>query len=512
MSKDLAVDQRHPRRLSLWSAAFAAILSIFHANGAAAEDRPPNIVFIAIDDLRTAVGAYGDEIAVTPNMDAFAQNSTVFDRAYVQMATCSPSRASLMSSLRPDALQIYYSSGRTREVQDSVPVDRTMNGFFKANGYETIGIGKIYHVPTDSEKGWSAKVFDHQADESFKRRTLALESESYLAALDSRKPGSSRISRYFYEAADVGDAAYPDGLNTLFAVQELSRLSRNKDKPFFLALGLYKPHLPWNAPKKYYDLYDPETMPLPAFTTAPKNAHAWTMSGYGEMRGYSGFPSAPGAEVPIETLRKVRHAYYANVSYADAMVGKVVAALAELGLDDNTIVVLWGDHGFKIGDYGSYSKHTNFEIDTRVPLMVRMPGNKTASRTSGLVETIDIFPTLATLAGLDAPDKIHGTSFATLLEQPDQNFREATFQQFYRSVRGEEAMGYTVRSKDFRYIAWTKVLTGEVFATELYDHRTDPGETVNIADDPAMAAIIAQHEQIRLRQDHGVGGREFTPN
>ncbi len=495
------IAQTGPRKLRGWlRTGLAIVTSVLVASAASAQDRP-NVVFIAVDDLRTAIGAYGDDIAVTPNMDKFASDSLLFERAFVQMATCSPSRASLMSAMRPDTLQIYYSTGDGGKVQDSIPLDQTLNGFFKAGGYETISIGKIYHHPDDSKAGWSQRHFNAKDDESQRRRARTAGIESYLAALDFKEnSGSNRMKPLLYESEDVGDEAYADGTNTLFAIQELARLSRG-DTPFFLALGLRKPHLPFNAPKKYWDLYDPETMPLPSLMAPPENAHPYTLSSFGEIRTYAG---APGRnEITIDFIRKMRHAYYANVSYADAMVGKVLKAIDHLGLADDTIVVVWGDHGFKVGEYESFSKHTNFEIDTRVPLMIRVPGKQAGTRTAALVETIDIFPTLAELTGQAPPREKEGRSFATLIDNPEQHFRNATFQQFYRGYRGDDLMGYAVRSDNFRYVAWTKTEDGETIGVELYDHRNDSGETANIADDPAYASTLAYMEQLRVAAKHG---------
>lgn len=490
----------------LTAAMAMAVASSAHAQPAkadvtSAEQRPPNVLFIAIDDLRPAIGAYGDPIAVTPNIDALADRSLIFERAYVHMATCSPSRASLMSSLRPDTTEIYYSNWETKKVEDAVPIEATMNGYFKANGYETVGIGKIYHTTTDSAAGWSRPLLDHWSDASFRQRADALEPEGYLAAVDweAAKPGRWRSLPW--EAADVDDAAYPDGLNTLFAVQELHRLART-EAPFFLAVGLRRPHLPFNAPKRYWDLYDADALPLPALRTPPENAHPYTLGNSGEIRGYAQTPQGKNP-FPDDFVRKMTHGYYANVSYADAMVGKLMKALNDLDLGDDTIVVLWGDHGFKLGEYGGFTKHSNFEIDTRVPLMISLPGDDTQRRTEALVETIDIFPTLTSLAGLEAPDDIAGRSFARLLEKPDRDFKDAAFQQFYRGSAEGDLMGYAVRTKDFRYVAWIVKETGAILGRELYDHRTDPGETVNVADEPGMAKIVAKHERLREKEGHG---------
>lgn len=483
-------------RLGKALAALALAFGLITNSAAAQEKRPPNILFIAVDDLRPSLGAYGDDFAITPNIDTLAQRSLVFDRAYVQMATCSPSRASLMSSLRPDTTGIYFSNLETKKVEDVVPIERTLNGFFKTAGYETVGIGKIYHTHEDSEEGWSTPVLDHWADRSIQLRGKSVEPETYLSWI-----GSGKSKPRPWEAGNVGDAGYVDGLNTLFAVMEMHRLAQS-EKPFFLAVGIRKPHLPFNAPKKYWDLYDEALVPMPVRTGPPEKAAAYTMNNSGELHNYAGVGER-GAEYSQSFIRLMNHGYYASVSYADAMVGKVLDTLEELNLDDNTIIVLWGDHGYKIGDYGAFNKHTNLEIDTRVPLMISLPENRNARRTNALVETIDLFPTLASLAGLEAPGDLHGESFEKLLENPDQDFKEVTLQQFYRSKNGKDVMGYAVRSKDFRYVAWMMTETGEADAIELYDLRGDLHEKVNVVNDPALAHIVMQMERIRRAKGHG---------
>ncbi len=478
-----------------------AFLAVSPAIANAQEDRPPNILFLAIDDLRPSLGAYGDTFAVTPNIDALAARSLVFDRAYVPMATCSPSRAALMSGLRPDTTQIYYSRDTTKLVQDAIPAERTMNGFFKANGYESVGVGKIYHLYHDSEDGWSMPVLDHESDRSWKMRQKMVNPESYLEAVKWRDEAGKPWRPAPYEIANVDDAGHIDGANTLFAVQQMHRLAQT-DKPFFFVVGIRKPHLPFNAPKKYWDLYDEAAVPMPTITAPPENASRYSVNNSGELRNYPWTPQA-GEGFSDPFVRKMNHGYYAAISYADALVGKVLDTLKELDLEENTIIVLWGDHGYKVGDYGAFNKHTNLEIDTRVPLMISMPGDRESRRTSAIVETIDLFPTLAAMAGLTAPSDLEGENFEILLENPDQDFKDAALTQFYRGRDGKGIMGYAVRTKDFRYVSWFRTTDNLVLDTELYDLREDPFERLNIADDPAMAGILAEMEALRLNKRHG---------
>lgn len=455
-----------------------------------------NVLFIAIDDLRPSLGIYGDSLAHTPNLDDLARSSLIFDSAYVQSATCSPSRASLMTGLRPDRLQIYYSNATTRMVQDSVATSRTLNGHFQANGYETIGIGKIYHKAEDTESGWSRSVVDHSVSEAFNASFGMLSKEGFLkaSAWEARYPGTRR--GYPWEAADVPDEAYPDGLNARYAMLQLHRF-KDSGKPFFMVLGFRKPHLPFACPKRYWDLYDQEALPLPERTKPPDLSPPFAINNSGELRNY---PDMPQGKEPFteSQVRHLIHGYYACVAYIDSLVGQVIGTLEQTGLARNTIVVVWGDHGYKLGTYGQFNKHTNFEIDTRVPLLVRVPGLPGGQRTQAIVETIDIFPTLAELTETPELAGIDGQSFARIIERPESSFRGASIQQFPRKFKGRSLMGYAVRTNRYRYVAWIDWNDGDVVARELYDHQDDPLESRNLADQAGHAEVIRIHEQIRM--------------
>jgi arylsulfatase A-like enzyme len=246
-----------------------------------------------------------------------------------------------------------------------------------------------------------------------------------------------------------------------------------------------KPHLPFNAPKRYWDLYDPQKIPLAPERSAPKGAPRPARTGWNELRGYHGMPRS--GPMPADTERELIHGYAACVSYVDAMIGRVLDELKRLGLEDDTIVVLWGDHGFKLGDLGMWCKHTNFERDTRVPLIVRAPGMKARGKsTDALTELVDLYPTLCELAGIDLPAHLQGTSFVPLLEDPSRSWKSAAFSQFPRG----EVMGYTMRTRHNRYTEWRKLKGGEVVDRELYDHREDPEESKNLAKDSKFAARI----------------------
>jgi len=291
-----------------------------------------------------------------------------------------------------------------------------------------------------------------------------------------------------WEMADVPDDAYPDGANTERAIAELKRLK--EEQPFFLALGLYKPHLPFNAPKRYWDLYDRDRLAVPA-RDAPRDISRFALTNSGELRAYPGMPKGKQPFSDEET-RTLIHGYLACVSYTDALIGQVLDALKKLDLEDDTIVVIWGDHGWKLGDYGQWCKHTNMEFDTRVPLILKVPGKTTSPRrTEALVESIDIFPTLCELTGVAPTPGIEGRSLVPLLNDPNMAWDEVAYMQYPR----ERAMGYAVRSRNHRFVQWRDQKNGTVLAEELFDHRNDPGETRNVAADPSQAEALRQHRQ-----------------
>lgn len=438
-----------------------------------------NVLFIAVDDLRPELGCYGKSYIQSPNIDALAARGLVFDRAYCQQAICMASRSSLMSGWRPDTNQLYTCAALYSLAPDAL----SMNRQFQANGYETVVGGKIYHHEMDDGKGWD-KVAEfnggwvgrgYVADES--KRIV----EAYEATIQGKK-GRKGLGPAF-EAADVPDNAYQDGQCADFAIEQLRRLAKQKDKPFFLAVGLLKPHLPFNAPQKYWDMYDPETIELASNPFGPTDATKYTGTAWGELRGYLGIrESIKKGKISDEMARQLKHGYYACVSYADAQVGKIIDELDRLGLRDDTVIVLWGDHGWKLGEHGQWCKHTNFEIDTRVPLIVSSPGMKEAGKHTGaLTESVDIYPTLCELAGIAKPSHLEGTSFAPLLSDAARSWKSAVFSQYPRE-RNFEVMGYSMRTDRYRYTEWQNRETKEPLARELYDLQQDPEANANVAE------------------------------
>ena len=456
-----------------------------------------NVLFIVVDDLRTQLGCYGMSWVISPNIDALAEHGLLFESAYCQQAVCAPSRSSVLSGCRPDTTGIYDLQTPLRRV---LPDILTLPEHFKRNGYKTISIGKVYHHAKDDLQGWSEEPFQSSGDWKG-RGYLTDEALEAIALCDAEMVAQGSTRRGLgppFEAADVPDDAYHDGKDALAAIEALRRVSHS-DQPFFLALGFHKPHLPFNAPRRYWDLYDTSSLPLAANAFEPEGVTPYSLTNYGELRGYFGVPKQGDIQ---ETLaRKLIHGYCACVSYLDAQLGKVIQALKEFQLWDNTVIVLWGDHGWKLGEHNSWSKHTNFEIDTRAPLLIRSPSmNKKGTRTDALVEFVDMFPTLCELCGLDIPDHCEGTSFAPLLDNPNLPWKKAVFSQYPRG----NVMGYAMRTDRYRYVEWLDLSTNEVRARELYDHAQDMQENVNIVNRMQPELVQKLSQQLRNGWQHAL--------
>ncbi|WP_157638272.1 sulfatase [Flexithrix dorotheae] len=490
-----------------------------------------NILFIAIDDLRPELGCYGSEIAVTPNLDKLAGNGLLFERAYCQQAICSPSRASLMTGSRPETTTIIENYTYFRDVKPDI---KTIPQYFWENGYETVYSGKIFHGKfTDEELSWSRNPARPAVNkpnfpggyalpenqEIYKRNKAEMKAkyggESYGLGLGPA-----------YECAEVEDQAYMDGYNTDVAIATLKGLAEDKDKPFFLGLGFINPHLNWVSPKKYWDLYKPEEIPLTTQESQPENGAAMGLHASFELRVRDGIPKSGNIEPKL--ARKLKHAYLASVSYVDAQIGRMITALEEAGLRENTIIIVWSDHGWHLGDMGVWGKATNYEIATRVPLMIwtpDMPDKNRGKSTEALVELVDIFPTLCELTGLASPKKLEGQSFAPLLENPNQKWKKAAFSQFPtpalrewaanplsqgmreiyfgplieevegriiaqqkekwdRALFENNLMGYAMRTDRYRLVVWKdrREKDAKPVFIELFDHQSDPNETTNISE------------------------------
>lgn len=451
----------------------------------------PNVLFIAVDDLRPAIGSYGDEVAVTPNIDRLAVEGTLFTRAYVQQAVCSPSRASMLTGLRPDQIGVWDLETHFRE---NVPDVVTLPQYFKKHGYHAREVGKIYHDPAHSKdpKSWSGPSKLHVTKNAPGHKYVLPENTE---GIDGWKASAS-------EMADVADSAYIDGKVADVAIEMLNQL---KDSTFFLAVGFRRPHLPFSAPQKYWDLYDRNEISMPVNPLPTEDAPEYAVHNSKELRGYTDIPET--GDLSGEKIRELRHGYYASISYIDAMTGRLIEELERLNLRDDTIVVLWSDHGFHLGECGLWAKTTNFELDTRIPLIISIPGQKTAGeQTEAIVESVDVYPTLADLSGLSIPENLAGKSLKPLIENPDSNWNKPAISQFPRPWffgDNPEVMGYTIRTDRYRYVQWNKFDSGEIVAQELYDHNNDPLETENIASDKNNREILEELEQKLLKNYPG---------
>jgi iduronate 2-sulfatase len=442
-----------------------------------------NVLFIAVDDLRPQLGCYGQDRIQSPNIDQLAKEGLLFERTYCQQAVCAPSRVSIMSGTRPDTTKIY---NLTTPLRQAMPDVLTLPQHFKKNGYDTFSIGKIYHHTKDDLRGWSKVPYRSQGD--WKGRGYLTEKAQNEMKQLARRQKVTNGRGPAYEAADVADNEYPDGKNTDYAIDVINRF---QDKPFFLAMGFYKPHLPFNAPKKYWDLYPAQKTKLAENPFTPKNVPSYALTNWGELRNYYGIPKkGPCSE---KLSRELIRGYNACVSYIDAQIGRLLKELDRLKLREKTVVILWGDHGWKLGEHGMWCKHTNFELDTHVPMILSVPGMKTKGRrTKALTEYVDMYPTLCEACGLKVPQHLEGLSVMPLLKNPDRLWKKAAFSQYPRG----KIMGYSIRTERFRYTEWQDRKTGKAMARELYDHENDSAENTNLAKQPEYADQIKRLSEI----------------
>lgn len=495
-------------------------------------EKKPNILFLAIDDLRPELGCYGSPIAVSPNIDKLASQGLMFENAYCQQAICSPSRASIMTGARPESIGVIENYTDFREANPDIV---TLPQQFIKNGYQAVCVGKIFHgIYNDPKFSWSRQPIRPQLERVTTMGGYAL-AENQEIWQNNKKVMTEKYGEAAkrglgngpaYECADVPDVTYEDGYYTIQAIETMNdMLAKNPDKPFFLGLGFKKPHLNFIAPKRYWDMYNPADIPLATQTEAPKNGAAMGLHPSFELRVRYGIPKE--GQIGDSLARTLKHAYLACVSYIDAQIGMMIEALEEAGVRDNTIIILWTDHGWHLGDMGIWGKATNYEIATRVPLIVWTPDMADQFRgvsTNALVELVDMYPTLCEYAGVNLPKHLEGQSFLPLLENPERTWKSAVYSQFPSPALREWAanplspgmretyfgplieeveeriieqqgdkwdrdlfenrlMGYGMRTEQYRLIVWkdyTKPDSEPVYL-ELYDHQSDPSETVNIA-------------------------------
>ncbi len=466
----------------------------------------PNVLFIAVDDLRPALGCYGDGDAISPNIDRLAARGMVFQRAYCQQAVCNPSRASLMTGLRPDTTKVWDLKSHFRQelpahladlpqycggshFRQANPDVITLPEVFKRHGYIARSVGKIYHGSPQAQdpQSWSDEAILNVV---WKSADYLLPANQAGAAVSW--PGFKMAAT---EAADAPDNAYGDGKVAEAACELIAGFG---DSPFFLAVGFRKPHLPFSAPKRYWDLYERDAISAPQHAEKPTGIPDFAWHNSRELRGYADIPDE--GPLPDDLIQQLRHGYYACVSYMDAQVGKLLDALEKHGYEDNTIVVLWGDHGYHLGEKALWCKTTNYELDTRAPLIISAPG-MAAGECAALVEFVDIYPTLVECCRLPEREGLDGLSMTPLLRQPKQPWKTAAFSQFPRpwAYRGEPAvMGYSMRTERFRYTEWQDFRSGRALERELYDHSASHAEIKNLAGDAAYMRIVAELSR-RLR-------------
>jgi arylsulfatase A-like enzyme len=487
---------------------FVILISLLAAHATCAPKARPNVLFIAVDDLRPELGCYGSVHIKSPHIDQLAQDGILFTQAHCQSAVCNPSRASLLTGLRPDTLKVWDLQSNFR---DHKPEAITLPQVFKQNGFHSVGIGKIFHNIIPDDQSWSEPKlhingypFDPDAVYRSERGIEYIENrKAQITANGQQDRYLDRLGEWYIKAMacempDVPDDAYFDGAQTTVALEKLAKL-KTMGKPFFFAVGYYRPHLPFNVPKKYWDLYDRAEIPLAKNRYVPQNAPPMAINNLRELRGYSDFKHVVHpfqASLAEQESRVLKHGYLASVSFIDAQVGRLLEGLKRLKLDDNTIVILWGDHGWKLGEHGSWCKMTNYEVDTRAPLIISSPATRGKSiRTHRLVEFVDIYPTVCDMAGILIPDGLEGTSAVPLFSEPERPWKTAVFSQFLRegiwvAPDGLEYMGYSIRSERYRYVEWHCWPTQKLAAVELYDHQNDPSEDVNIAGDVQHAETL----------------------
>jgi iduronate 2-sulfatase len=425
----------------------------------------PNILFIVVDDLRPELGCYGKELISSPHIDRLAAEGTRFDRSYCNVPVCGASRASLMTGLRPARNR--FLDYLTRADEDA-PGITTLPGHFRNNGYYTISNGKVFHHGDDAIESWD-EIW-HPVSNSTSWRDYALQ-ENVLQDTADRFRGPP------FERADVHDSTYMDGKTAEKVLLDLQRL-KEMDRPFFLATGFLKPHLPFNAPEKYWKIYDGKVT-LPGNNHPPENAPPESLHNFGELRAYAGVP----AEGPVtdDFARELIHGYYACVSYTDAQIGKILDELERLELDRTTIVILWGDHGWNLREHGLWCKHCNYETSLHTPLIVKVPGTTQVESSSEIVEYVDIYPTLCELAGLQLPGHLQGNSFMELLYDEEATSDGVAVCQWYAGIT-------TIRENWF-YTEWVHD-NDSAYARMLYDHRVDPGENFNVSERESNSGII----------------------
>jgi len=481
-------------------------LDALEAEKAKDNTQRPNVLLICIDDLKPLLGCYGDPLAKTPNLDRLASRGLRFDMAYCNQAVCAASRNSLMLGSRCTSIGIYDLSKNFRQ---AVPDAVTMTQYFMQHGYRVEGVGKILHTGhgnEDDKASWSVPTLvekvveyvspDHETSGQLTREE-AYFSNKMLNKIRSLPKGPA------WENADVDDNAYADGRIASESIRRLQAAKKRRDTPFFLAVGFVKPHLPFTAPSKYWNMHDPASFPLATQKKLPKGAPEIADKKAGEIANYAPMPDS--GEVDDKVARHLIHGYYAAVSYMDAQLGRVIAELDRLDMAKNTLVVLWSDHGWHLGDLGIWTKHTNYEQANRIPLVIIAPGVTQPGSTRHLAETVDIFPTLVDLAGLpkpEVPQPLDGISLTPVLKDPTTQIKDHAYHCF---PRRQGIIGRAIRTGRYRFVEWKKPGSpAETAELELYDYEAARPESENLATQKPevvkqMQRILATHPEAEPR-------------
>jgi iduronate 2-sulfatase len=492
--------------LTLFIALLLAPLAALHADDI--PKQKPNVLFIVSDDLKPLLGCYGTAWIQSPNIDRLASKGTVFTANYCQVAFCAPTRFSLLTGLRPDGTGVYLNPDQPQDMlRTRLPEMVTLPQHFKNHGYITHPLHKVFDGRTVDQghdaASWTVPYGPWELAPGEKPAPGGYQDPATKArlaeAMKQRKPISGPVT----EACDIPDNAYHDGGVAHTAVQRIREFSKKK-QPFFLAVGFVKPHLPFIAPKKYWDLYDRASLPLASFQTLPAGSpHDLAFySNSGELRAYSDVPKT--GPIPDALHRELVHGYAACVSYIDAQVGLHMQTLAECGVADDTIICFWGDHGWHLGEHGHWGKLTNYEDAARAPLIISAPGVDGGKRVTALTEFLDVYPTLCELAGLPIPSHAEGRSLVPLMRGEDVLLHEAALTQMSRGRGKNGTMGWSIRTPRHRYIEWRAadfsadkpVFGNHAQAVELYDYETDPLERENLAGKAEQAAVLKTHQAL----------------
>ena len=446
---------------------FALLTAVGCLTVYAEETKPKNVLFLIVDDLRPNLGCYGNTLAISPNIDALASDATLFRHAYCQYPICGPSRASFLSGLRPDSTGIYGNDKNGEQALENISV---LNKYLSEKGFDVAGFGKVYHNGRGSDVGWTRPYFDTQWLDYVRPENKAIGDLWFTKKLpEGQKVPSS------WEAEDVSDEAYGDGMLAAEAVKTLKDLS-GQTKPFMMVLGFRHPHLPWCAPKKYWDLYDRSQLPLATNRKFPVDAPEVATKKFGELWSYADITNYEA--LPEDAERRSLHGYYACMSYTDAQIGKVIQTLKDMKLYDDTVIVLVSDNGYHLGENGIWCKEVNWEANDRVVLLLRAPGHgKPGQVIPNPVELVDVYPTLCAASGVPIPAHCEGTSLLPLVDNPKADWSNVAFTQYQRG----NVMGRSLRTDRYRFTLW-KNSDGQIVGRELYDYKKDPQGNVNIVD------------------------------